>query len=296
MLTILLPFMLAIELNVGPPIIEPMGLLLFTILFPLFSRLPIDPGGFANVDGMLKFGCCWLGGACRLNADDPKLEAVDVFAPGGGGKENDDELEATAGRCGLRDMEDIGLLRPLLKVFELVADEAQELAAFEVFQLMEEDVDCDTVGVMAWNDEAGVGWRGDENCVLDGFMGARLPKSGVTVLKFDCCCCDFKGLKLLVGGGAGAMAAALGVGVDQENAGADGVLPGFNPGEVTVLAGCDVAVSQPLVSIMFVVEGPVLPLTSRSKSSSLAPVVSSVVPARLPNDMKSSFTATAPFD
>lgn len=58
-----------------------------------------------------------------------------------------------------------------------------------MFQFIDEVVDCDTVGVMVWNDEAGVGWRGDENCVLDGFIGGRLPKSGVTVLKFDCCCC-----------------------------------------------------------------------------------------------------------
>lgn len=103
-------------------------------------------------------------------------------------------------------------------------------------------------------------------------------------------------MTLLVEAGGGATAVALGVGVDQENAGADGVVPGFNPGEVTVLAGSAVVVSQPLVSMMFVVEDPVLPLTSRSKSSSLAPLVSNVAPARLPNDMKSSFTATAPFD
>lgn len=61
MLTMLLPFMLAMELNVGLPIIEPIELWLFIklpILFPLFSMLPIDPGGFANVDGMLKL-VCW---------------------------------------------------------------------------------------------------------------------------------------------------------------------------------------------------------------------------------------------
>lgn len=40
----------------------------------------------------------------------------------------------------------------------------------------------------------------------------------------------------------------------------------------------------------------VLPLTSRSKSSSVAPLVSSVDPASVPKDMKSSFGSDEPLD
>jgi hypothetical protein len=87
----------------------------------------------------------------------------------------------------------------------------------------------------------------------------------------------------------------VGLGVDQENAGAAGdVTEDLTAGEVTVWL--DDIVSQLSMGFDGEVDDVVLPLTRRSKSSSVAPLVSSVDPASVPKDMKSSFGIEAPLD
>lgn len=89
----------------------------------------------------------------------------------------------------------------------------------------------------------------------------------------------------------------VGAGDDHEKAGVEGDFTlGFIPGEVTVLVEADGArVSHPPVSIILPdVEELGFPLTNAAKSASVAPLVSSVVPARLPKDMKSSLAAAFP--
>lgn len=126
---------------------------------------------------------------------------------------------------------------------------------------------------------------------MEGVRAANCPRSGVTDLKPDCWA--LTAANWLAPGGFALVVAGLGV--DQEKAGAAGdVTADPIPGEVTV---CDDGMLSQL-SIGFEGEADVvaLPLTRRSKSSSVAPFVSSVDPARVPKDMKSSFGSEGPLD
>lgn len=87
----------------------------------------------------------------------------------------------------------------------------------------------------------------------------------------------------------------VGLGVDQENAGAAGeVTDDLIAGEVSVWV--EDMVSQLSIGLEGEADDLVLPLTRLSKSSSVAPFESSVVPATAPKDMKSSFAIEAPLD
>ena len=120
------------------------------------------------------------------------------------------------------------------------------------------------------------GWRGWENCVEEGCRASILFRSGVTVRK----------------AGAGLIALAAGVGVDHENEGAGGDLTVCDVEDRAVAGPASQPVSMGLVAPPLPVT---LPLTNRSKSSSVAPlVVSNVVPVTPPKAIKSSFSRAVP--
>lgn len=126
------------------------------------------------------------------------------------------------------------------------------------------------------------GWRGWENCVVEGVMAGRFARSGVTVLNEPC-------WALKPPSEAGATV-VVGLGVDQENVAFCAALGFFNPGDPTEdreAASSQLgAASNGLLLLSFELD---LPLTSFSKSSSVAPVAASnCVPEIPPKDIKSS--------
>lgn len=114
----------------------------------------------------------------------------------------------------------------------------------------------------------------------EGVIAGRFARSGVTVLNEPCWA--LRPPRVLGGG-----AAFVGLGVDQENVAF--ALGFFNAGEPT--EDREAASSQPVVASKGLpcVGFDDLPLTSFSKSSSVAPVAASnCVPVIPPKDMKSS--------
>lgn len=124
-----------------------------------------------------------------------------------------------------------------------------------------------------------LGCSGFENCVAEGVRASNRFRSGVTVRN-----------------GAAALGAGLGategLGVDQENCG-DWVAVLDTDAPAVAAAGASQPESMGLLSVAWRV---VFPLTSLSKSSSVAPLVASnVVPDTPPKAIKSSFgVATRP--
>lgn len=113
--------------------------------------------------------------------------------------------------------------------------------------------------------------------MVDGVIVGRLARSGVTVLNEPCW--DLKPPSELAGA-----AAFVGLGVDQEKVAFCEALGCCKPGELIAEA-----VSPQPASIGFVLFELDFPLTSCSKSSSVAPVAASnCVPVMPPKDMKSS--------
>lgn len=78
----------------------------------------------------------------------------------------------------------MGAFRPGLDIVFAAVD-AHGFEEEDVPQLIEDGCWV-RLGIVVWKDEAGVGWRGCENCVVDGVKAAKLPRSGVTVLKLGC--------------------------------------------------------------------------------------------------------------
>ena len=125
-----------------------------------------------------------------------------------------------------------------------------------------------------------IGWRGWEYCVEDGVIAGRFARSGVTVLNEPCWALNPPSEPC---GGA----AVVGLGVDQENAAFCEALGFCSPGDPS--EDREAVSSQPAASNGLPLRELDLPLTSFSKSSSVAPVAASnCVPVIPPKDIKSS--------
>jgi len=232
----------------------------------------------------------------KLGAWDADGEATpkpgDEPVDGGGGNEKD-EVAFMAGRCCCcwpRERFPMDALTPpnaeLVFVWDaigvLLDDHGLEVTVEEADQLVAvfwagggANADC------GW--EAIAGCSGCENCVVIGASAPKLPRSGVTVLKLPWA---LTALKL------GVAVGCVGLGVDQEKAGAFGVPPRLlTDGDATG------GLSSQLENVVLGLISPTPPLTSLSKSSSSPPPLACSNAALLwpPKPIKSS-TGTAVVD
>lgn len=274
-------------LNPEPPIIGLFAMLL-RLFIPFMPPIvdPIDPAGRPNEDC-----CCCEGGAGRLK---PDAAGVELPLPGGGGRENDDVvrfIDPTPGRCWFIERDDIELFRPLpyvgvcaaggdivLLLAGCIVEEEPDAQGFAV--AVDQFTEADEAGCAGGGGNAdcgALGCKGCENWVVDGAIAGRLARSGVTVLNDPCWALNPP--RELVEG-----AAFVGLGVDQEKVAFCEALGCGKPGELIAEAVSPQPASMGLM--LFELD---FPLTSCSKSSSVAPVAASnCVPVIPPKDMKSS--------